>query len=110
LAGSYLVLWIVELRHISDKIKFSRVLDADNKKSIDLALVRTVSPEGKLTQTYVTDVLGRFLPYVPSPEHFISIRKPGYEEMGFKPGSKKLVENKKFYLVKSKAQNPNENE
>lgn len=109
LATSYVVLWIVELRITSDKVKFSRVLDADGKKSIDLALVRTVSPEGKLTQTYVTDVLGRFLPYVPSPEHFISIRKPGYQETGFRPGSKRLVEGKKFYLIKLKAQNPNDN-
>lgn len=102
LAGSYVILWIIEFRIISNKIRFSRVFDADSRKSIDLAMVRTVSPEGKLTQTYVTDVLGRFLPYVPTPEHFISIRKPGYEEVGFRPGSKKLVENKKFFLKKQK--------
>lgn len=104
LAGSYIVLWIIELVMVSKKVRFSRVLDAENKKSIDLAMVRTVSPEGKLTQTYVTDVLGRFLPYVPSPEHHFSIRKPGYEEVAFKPGTEKLVEGKRFFLQKQKEQ------
>lgn len=101
MATFYLILWIFEFIAQHREYKFNRVIDQNNKLPIDLAVVRVMSPAGKLVETNVTDFKGRFVARLNDQSDKISIDRVGYKHLEAKPNKKGLLEGKRYFLNKA---------
>lgn len=96
----YLILWILEFITQHREYKFNRVIDQNNKLPIDLAVVRTMSENGKLIETNVSDFKGRFIAKTSNQSDKISIDRVGYQHIEVEPKVVGLLEGKKYFLEK----------
>ncbi len=97
---AYIILWAVELIIENREVNFSHVLEKDKKSPVDLALVRVMSENGKLKQTYVTDYKGRVAIKSDKSTDIISIDRVGYKKMEFGSNKEGFIEGKTFFLEK----------
>lgn len=108
-AGGFVLLWLAEVLIQNRNVKFSKVLDRATGKPVSLALVRVLSPEKKLLETFISDQYGRVLPKVKNIGDSVIIEKAGYDKIIETVNNQGLVEKKKFNLIKGDC-GPKENE
>lgn len=97
---SYLILWSIEYLIQNRILKFSRVIDKENKNPVDLAIVRIIGRDGRIRQTFVSDENGYVIPYADDRWDKITIERIGYQRFEDGVGAKGFVEQKTFPLTK----------
>lgn len=100
-AGGFVLLWLAEAFIQNRNVKFSKVLDKTTGKPISLALVRVLSSENKLLETFISDQYGRVLPKTITPNDQIIVEKNGYVKLTEQANASGLVERKKYNLYKN---------
>ena len=100
IAAGFVLLWLAELFIQNRNVRFCKVVDNITRKPVSLALVRVLSPENKLIETFISDQYGRVLPKVSNIGDTIIVEKSGYSQISQVVSSQGLVERKQFGLIK----------
>lgn len=99
--GAFLLLWIVELRHSSRRVKYSKIVDSKTRKSISLAVIRIIDASGRSIETFVSDQFGQVLPKTGVVGQKVLIEKAGYRAVEYLPQRQGLVQRQVFLLIKN---------
>jgi len=91
-------MWIIQFVLLNRLLRFSTVISHRDKKPIDLAIVRVITPEGKYVQTYVSDQNGKVLPNIEEKGQKILVQKSGFDQREFSVKGNGLIERMKFFL------------
>lgn len=101
LAGGFVLLWLAEAFIQNRNVRFSRVIDGSTNKPIPLALVRVLTAENKLAETFISDQYGRVLPKIGTTGSNIIVEKSGYNKIIEPAKNNGLVERRNFNLRRS---------
>lgn len=97
LAG-YFLIWIIEYLIQMRVIKFSKVMETDSRRPVDLAILRIIDRKGRIVQTFVSDDQGYLIPYAARKDYKIIIERIGYKKFEEEVKIKGYIEHRTFKM------------